>query len=109
MNAKDKTMLKEQLIRLLKSDGNAICRACEDRAGTTGLRDGERFTDSVRLLLRDLARVIEGKLPAGRPDAPDGEFLALFDVLHQAIDKLSRYYSMRRRCVCGANHENNDS
>jgi hypothetical protein len=60
--------VKKQLIELLQRDEAPICsgwlRRLNENTVLTGINLKESASESLRLLLRDLVRVIEGKLPA---------------------------------------------
>jgi len=68
--------IKKQIVELLQRDEIPICsgwlRRLNENAVLTGINLKESATEPLRLLLHDLVRVIEGKLPAAEaPPAVD--------------------------------------
>jgi hypothetical protein len=68
--------IKKQIVEMLQRDEMAVCsgwlRRLNENAVLTGINLKESATEPLRLLLRDLVRVIEGKLPAAEaPPAAD--------------------------------------
>ncbi len=62
--------LKQQLIVLLQKDEDGICEAWSARLAENAILAGVKMTDGaaspVRVLVRDVVRVLEGKLPAAK-------------------------------------------